>query len=360
MNETNGTPIAVNNRVYFTTRTDLYCIGLPEAKDECGAYKALPAETKYDPAAKPAALTLFPADATARAGGKIAFTVTAVDANGRPLKADGKAELTLPLPAKTPTGAQPPALKGKVEGMDVVVDAVPPSQQGYVEAKLGDLTAKARVRVAAPVGYKQDFEKVPVGAVPGGWVNTQGKFVIRQLPNDGGVVLAKVNTDSRPPFARANAYITGPNESNYTIQTDVYGTLVRGRMPDIGIVNSRYTLILDGKPDSDDNKRQLRLVSWEARPRVYLGKDFDWQPDTWYTMKLSVEPRGERATVRGKVWKRGDAEPAAWNIEFDDPAGTGSGAAALYGYIADPQITADTPGSDVFYDNVAITPNTKK
>lgn len=358
LNETNGTPIAVNNRIYFTTRTDLFCLGLPDAKDDCGKYKPLPEETKFDPAAKPAALHLFPADATVRAGGKITFTVTAVDTNGRPLKGDGKAELTLPLPAKTPTGAQPPALKAKVEGTDVTADAVPPTQQGYVEAKLGDLTVKARVRVAAPASYKQDFEKVPAGAVPGGWVNTQGKFVVKQLPNGGGTVLAKVNTDSRPPFARANAYITGPNESNYTIQTDVLGTLVRDRMPDIGVVNSRYTLILDGKPD--EGKRQLRLVSWEARPRVYLAKDFDWQPDTWYTMKLSVEPQGERATVRGKVWKRGEAEPAAWTIEFDDPAGTGTGAAALYGYVADPQITAENPGSDVFYDNVAITPNAKK
>lgn len=358
LNETNGTPIAVNNRVYFTTRTDLFCLGVPDAKDECGKYTPLPAEAKFDPAAKPAALMVFPADVTTTAGGKVAFTVTAVDANGRALKADGKVELSLPLPPKAPTGAQPPALNGKVEGSEVVVGPLP-NQHGYVAAKLGDLVGRARVRVAAPVTYAQNFDRVPEGAVPGGWVNAQAKFVVRRLP-DGTVVLSKVNTDSRPPIARANAYITGPALSNYTIQTDVFGTRVRDRMPDIGVVNSRYTMILDGKPDADKNTRQLRLVSWEARPRVYLATDFDWQPDTWYTLKLSVEPRGERAVVRGKAWKRGDAEPAGWAFEFEDPAGNTAGAAALYGYVSDPLITPDNPGAAIYYDNLVIAPNGKK
>ena len=245
LNETNGTPIAVNGRVYFTTRTDLFCLGLPEGKVECGKYTPLPAEKAFDADGKPAALRIMPADAAGTPGGKLSFTVVPVDANGRDLKADGKAELTLPLPAKTPTGAQPPALNGKVEG-DAVVLAPQPSQQGYVEAKWGDLTVKARVRVAAPLTYKQDFEKVPPGAVPGGWVNAQAKFVVKKLA-DGTTVLGKVNTNSQPPFARANAYITGPDAANYTIACDVFGTRVRDRMPDIGLVNSRYTLILDGK-----------------------------------------------------------------------------------------------------------------
>ncbi len=359
LNETNGTPIAVNNRIYFTTRTDLFCLGLPDAKDDCGKYKEHAPETAFDPAGKAVGVRLFPADVTTTAGGKVSFRVEAVDANGRAVKTDGKVELSLPLPAKTPTGAQPPALKGKVEGTDVTVDPVP-SQQGYVEAKVGDVVGKARVRVAAAVGYKQDFEKVPEGATPGGWVNAQSKYVVKKLP-DGTTVLAKVNTDSRPPFARANAYMTGPAAANYTITADVYATEVRERMPDVGLVNSRYTLILDGKPDEEKKARQLRLVSWEARPRVNLAADFNWQPGTWYTMKFTAEPRdGGKVAVRGKVWKRGEAEPAAWTIEFEDPAGNPNGAAALYGYVSDPQISPELPGSDIFYDNVTVTPNGKK
>ena len=44
LNETNGTPIAVNGHVYFTTRTDLYCLGDPKAKAECGKYTPLAPE----------------------------------------------------------------------------------------------------------------------------------------------------------------------------------------------------------------------------------------------------------------------------------------------------------------------------
>ena len=32
-----------------------------------------------------------------------------------------------------------------------------------------------------------------------------------------------------------------------------------------------------------------------------------------------VEVAGGQAVVRAKVWPRGDAEPAAWSIEFTDP-----------------------------------------
>lgn len=359
LNETNGTPIAVNNRLYFTTRTDLYCVGDPNAKDDCGKYTPLPEEAKFDPAAKPAGVRVFPADVEAKAGDKLAFKAIPVDANGRELKGNEKAAWSLPLPPKAPTGAQPPALQGQVDDNGTVtVVPVPPSQQGYVGAKVGDLTAQARVRVAPGTKYSQNFDKVPAGATPGGWVNVQAKFLTAKLP-DGNVVLSKLNTDSRPPFARANAYITPPDAANYTVQADVTGSEVRGRMPDIGLVNSRYTLILDGKTSPDSKKREVRIVSWEARPRVNVAVDFDWLPNTWYTVKFVVEQKEKTALVRGKVWKKGDAEPEKWTVEFEDPSPNREGAAALYGYISDPQITPENPGSTIYYDNVVITPNGK-
>jgi outer membrane protein assembly factor BamB len=356
LNETNGTPIAVNGHLYFTTRTDLYCVGDANAKPECGEYTPLPAEAKFDPSAKPVALRVFPADVEAKTGDKLTFRVIPVDADGRELKGDGKSEWTLPLPPKTPTGAQPPGLKGKMDETGSVTLDPTPSQQGYVEAKVGDLTARARVRVAPHLPYRQDFEKVPVGATPGGWVNTQGKFLVKKLP-DGNLVLTKVNTDSRPPLARANGYITLPDAANYTIHADLLGTLVRNRMPDIGLVNSRYTLILDGKESPETKKRELRIVSWEARPRVNVAVDFDWSPDTWYTAKFMVEQKEKTAIVRGKVWKKGEKEPEKWTIEFEDSNPNRTGAAAVYGYIADPQISPENPGSEIYYDNVTVTPN---
>ena len=368
LNETNGTPIAVNGRVYFNTRNEMYCLQNEDAKPGKVTYKPLPAETKFDPNAAPAALRLFPADVTAKPGEAVKFKLIAMDANGRELpnaKLEG-AQWSLPLPPKTPTGAQPPALNGKVEGTGtegvVTIGSPPPTQNAYVEVKVGELTARARVRVPANVPYAQDFEKIPVppavdgkpgaGPAPGGWVNATGKFTVVDLK--GNKVLSKVNNDSRPPFARANAYMTLPTATGYTVQADVMGTEVRQKLADIGVVANRYTLILDGKIDPELKKRQLRLVSWEARPRINEGIEFDWKPEVWYTLKLSVDVQGDKAIVRGKVWEQGKDEPK-WQIEFTDPSPNKEGAAALYGYISN--VADPLPGSNIYYDNVKITPN---
>jgi hypothetical protein len=357
LNETNGTPIAVNGRIYFTTRTDLLCVGDPKAKPECDKYVPLPEETPFKENAI-AGVRLFPADVTAKPGEKVQFQVVYFDENGREVKDNRPspvAKWSLPLPPKTPAGAQPPALQGTIEGGTLTLAPIP-GQQGYVAFECGP-TARARVRVAPQPPYSQNFDKVPAGATPAGWVNTQGKYFVKQLPG-GEVVLAKVNTDSRPPIAKANGYITGPEAADYTIQADLQGTLVRGQMPDVGIVNCRYLFVLAGAPDPATGKREARLQSWEGKRRVEIPVQFDWAPGTWYTAKLSVEPKEKTALVRAKVWKRGEKEPEKWTIEFEDPNPNREGAAALYGYVSN--VVPGEPGADAYYDNVEITPNAKK
>ena len=81
---------------------------------------------------------------------------------------------------------------------------------------------------------------------------------------------------------------------------------------------------------------------------------FDWQPNSWYTLKLTVEQKEKTAVVRAKVWKTGEAEPEKWSIEYEDPAPNREGAAAVYGYVSN--ITDTDPGSDIYYDNLAVTP----
>ena len=360
--ETNGTPIAVNGRVYFTTRNELYALGDPKAKPECGAYKPLPAETPFKENAI-AAVRIFPADVTAKAGETVKFDLVLMDANGREVKSNlpnPPGEWSLPVPPKTPAGLQPPALNGKVEGGfgPATLTLGPlPGQQGYVDFKAAGFTSRARVRVVPPIPYKQDFTNVLDGAAPGGWINAQGKFVVKTMP-DGNKVLAKTNTDPRPPISRANCYITLPTATNYAIQTDIMGMEVRRKLPDMGVVNCRYTLILDGKIDTDTGKRQLKLLDWEGRRRIDVAVEFDWQSGTWYTLKFEVEQKEKTALVRGKVWKRGDKEPEKWTIEFEDPSPNREGAAALYGYITN--IDDNAPGSEISYDNLNITPNGKK
>ena len=355
--ESNGTVIAVNGRLYFNSGGNLFCVGTPDAKPSDVKYAPMPEEAKFEEGAI-AGIRLSPAEVVVKPGGTAKLAVVFVDKNGRTVKGDGKAEWSLPPPPKTPAGAQPPALAGKIEEGTLTVGPNP-AQQGIVTAKIGDWTARARVRVAPQMPFKQDFEKSPEGSSPGGWVNTNGKFVVKKA-GDGNLALSKVNTDSRPPIARANGYITLPDAADYTIQADLMATEVRGKLPDFGVVNSRYTLIIDGKVDA--GKRSVRLVSWENRPRINLSADFDWKGGEWYTAKLSVEPKEKTATVRGKVWKKGDKEPEKWLFEFEDTLPNRNGAAGVYGYVSNISANDDgtvLPGSDIFYDNITITPNKK-
>ena len=392
-NETHGTPIAADGRLYFTTRFDTYCVGTPELKPQTPTTEKPAAETPFDPAAAPAGLRVFPYEVGTKPGGTATLRVIPIDKNGRqlPLAADSQPAwaIAAAVPPKTPAAAKadaskgddpkaaapkadakgppaaPPLLKAELKPAGSAVTVTPdktPGQAGYVEVKLGALTGRGRVRVVPQVPYANDFERVPVGAAPGGWVNAQGKFVVRQLP-DGSKVLSKVNTDGRPPIARANGYVTAPDSAGYTIQADIYATQVRDKLPDMGVIASRYTLILDGKTDPDTKKRTVRLASWDALPRVNKVVPYQWMPDTWYRTKLVLSYTDKTAVVKGKVWPRDQPEPADWTVEYEDVSPNREGAAALYGYVSNATVNdsaganaASVPGSDIYYDNLLIAP----
>ena len=358
-NETHGTPIAADGRLYFTTSYETYCIGGPAAAAEKPAAAKTNQEAPFDPAAAPVALRLFPYEVSAKPGETVKVELKYLDANGRELPApkDAAPQWALPTPA-VPKGktTAPPALKGelKAEGSaaTVVLDKAP-SQQGLIGVTAGKLSAQARVRVVPQLPYKQDFEKAPEGGVPPGWVNAAGKFAVKVV--DGNKVLSKVNTDGRPPIARANGYFTVPAASNYTIECDLRGTEVGGKYPDMGVVNGRYTLVLDGKTDAEAKGRTVRLATWDPRGRLAVKVPFNWEKDVWYRAKFEVVPGEKTTAARGKVWKRGEPEPAEWTVRHDYPGPNREGAAALFGYVSNS--SGDQPGSEIYYDNLSVTPN---
>src|SRR5206468_6948449 len=132
----------------------------------------LPAEAPFKPNTI-AGVRLFPADVLAKPGEKVSFKVVYFDANGREVmdnRPAPPAKWTLPTPPP-PKGATtgPPPLQGTIDGGTLTLAGLP-SQQGYVEFECGP-KARARARVAAQIPYKQDFDKLPDGAVAGGWLN---------------------------------------------------------------------------------------------------------------------------------------------------------------------------------------------
>jgi len=210
------------------------------------------------------------------------------------------------------------------------------------------MSAKVRIRVAPMLPYTQDFAKIPDGAAPSGWVNTQGKFLVKTI--QGEKVLAKVNDKASPLFARGNAYLAEPGLRDYTIQCDVMGTQVGKDKPDIGVVVNRYTLMLQG------NIQKLRIVSWPALPRVDETIDFPWGAGRWYTLKATTEKKGDKMVVKGKCWERGTPEPQNWSVELTDAYPNTEGAPALYGYVLGIP-PAGGPGTEVYYANVRVSKN---
>jgi outer membrane protein assembly factor BamB len=357
-NETHGTPIAANGRLYFTTSYDTFCVGATKPDAARPAPKP-PAETPFDPAAAPVAVRIYPHEVAAKPGDTITVELKFLDANGRELPAPKDAAVTWALPTPpVPKGktTAPPPLAGEIKGNGVkasVALAKNPGQQGLIAATAGKLTAVGRVRVVPQLPYAQDFERAPEGGSPPGWVNTTGKFVVKTF--EGGKVLSKVNTDGRPPIARANGYFTGPASTNYTVECDLRGTEVGGKFPDMGVVNGRYTLVLDGKPDAESKGRTLRLATWDPRGRYSKVVPFNWDKDTWYRAKFEVRPTDKGALAKGKVWKRGEPEPADWTVQYEFAGGNQQGAAAVFGYVSNS--SGEAPGSEIYYDNLRTYPN---
>lgn len=357
--EVNGSPAIANGKVYFMTSDTFYCIGKTSPDATPLPLPAQATETPVGQDTQVAHIQIVPADVLLNPRQSVPFHVQTFNSRGQRLGSLDHTTYELasaslpPLPPTAPKGPdrrpKPPVLRGQItsEGM-LTVGTDQPAQFGEVVVKDGKLSTHARIRVAPTLPYRQDFERVPLGATPAGWVNTQGKFVV--VERDGTRVLRKLANLASPLFARAHAFISSPNLSNYTIQCDLEGVQNGQHMPDVGLTNSRYVLILDG------NKQELKIISWESTPKPRVEKTiaFPWKSNTWYRMKLTVTVHEGRGYIRGKVWPRDQPEPGEWAIEYEDPVPNREGAPALYAYMTG---IAEGYPTEAYYDNVEITPN---
>lgn len=353
--EVNGTPAIANGRVYLSTRDETYCIGLQPHEGKAGDIPAAVTEPKSD--GEVAGVRVFPADVAVNPGAKVEFSVVAFDGNGRVLSAEkvtGKWSLPVPpTPPLPPKLSAPAPLKGTISESGVLtVDASTAQQTGIVEFKSASgMSAVARVRVEIAAPYTEDFEGLAKGYAPASWVNTQGKFFSTTLKDGNKVLMGNTKVGS-PLVARAIAYISSPWTTNCTIEADMMGQNKGVDLPDMGLVNNRYRLVLWG------NKQVLRIDAWDAMPRVAVGMPFKVEPDTWYRMKFKVQIVGNKAELYGKAWTKDSKEPEEWNIRYTDPNPNYNGSAGVYRYATG--ILADEPGTPVYFDNVRISPNGKE
>jgi hypothetical protein len=260
------------------------------------------------------------------AGKSVSFEVRAFDDHGRALS-------TVPQPISY----QLAGLKGTLEGGTFTADPQAGDQVGKVQVKAGNLTASARVRVAAPLPWSEDFEGIEVGKAPPSWLGVGRKASVQTVEGQEG----KIFVFGRPATGvpRGTFLMGIADMKDYTVQADVLGTQEGRRRSDVGVINAGYTLDLQG------NHQRLEIRSWAAELRMAKQVDFAWEPNVWYTLKLRVDQEGGKAVVRGKVWKRGEAEPEAWTLTAEDPLPITEGVAGLYGFAP----------VDIYYDNLKVT-----
>jgi hypothetical protein len=201
--------------------------------------------------------------------------------------------------------------------------------------------------------FEEKFESMPKGSVPPGWVAAARRVEV--VERDGTKVLRKLAAKERPspPFIRLQTYFTLPIEGGYTVTADVLGTRKETKaltfLPDMGVINSRYTMTLLG------GDQALRIDTWSSIPRLRKDVPFTWEADKWYRLKFQVALEGDKALLRGKVWPRESAEPDAWLIELEDLYPNREGSAGLSAYSNG--TTPKSDGTEVYYDNIGVTPN---
>jgi outer membrane protein assembly factor BamB len=310
-------------RIFLVSTKNIYAIGKkknPDLPPVVEKVESAPAESAV------AHVQVVPADLVMKPGETVKFKVRLFDDHGRFIREESNVSFALDK------------LKGASQNNQFTPSAEAGAQAGTLKATSGSVTGIARIRVIPPAPFTEDFSSIAIDAAPGYWLNTNGKYVVREV--DGNKVLVK-KVDN-PAFKRTRSLFGPVDASNYTIEGDIRAIEKRRQMGDAGIVAQRYELVLYG------NIQKIELRSWQIEPKRTFSKKFDWKPDTWYRLKLQVENLdGDKTRARGKAWPAADPEPAEWTLEWTDPIGNRQGSAGVF---------ADT-SNEIYFDNIKITAN---
>jgi outer membrane protein assembly factor BamB len=317
-----GAAIA-RGRVYFVSSDALYAIG--PKKTSNGPWK--PVKPNLEPGqGEPAWVQVAPTELVLKPGETVQLHARLYDKLGRFLR-DGKAEWSLD------------GLQGTVADGKLVLAKTDVGQAGLIKASVGGVSGEARARVVPPLPWDETFESYAVDSVPPYWVSaTTGGFKVVEL--DGQKVLEKAPNETL--FKRMRVFMGPADWSNYTVEADIRINEKRRQMGDAGIIAQRYTLFAFG------NSQRLEMNSWQPETARAVQAPFELKPDTWYRLKLRVDNTADGKTrIRGKAWKVGEAEPAAWPIDRVDPIPNKQGSPGIF---ADAQF-------GVYFDNLKVYPN---
>ncbi len=316
-----GSVAPAYGRLYFTTEEGIYCIGKKGAPFRPVDGKPAPSsEPSPAPDAKAARLQIVPAEVVGKAGEPVTFEAWAFDDHGRFLRKE-KATWSLE------------GLPGEISPEGLLKTPGAATVAGKVKAVVGDLNTTTQVRLFGPLPWTFDFES---GAAPRWWIGAGPRFKVTEA--EGGKRLTKPPVETG--LNRSSVYVGPATMSGYTVEADLMATRQGRKMPDLGVIDQGYTLDLMGR------HQKLQLRTWASELEKSANVDFPWEPDVWYHMKLRVDAGagGDKGVARGKVWKKGEPEPASWTITLEDPIPVRAGSPGIYGDSV----------TDIHWDNLTV------
>ena len=316
-----GSVAISSGHIFVVSDSNLYCVGKNALKN---GNAEVPHPENAPASAVPTHVQVIPTELILKPGEKANFRVRLFDELGRFIREEPAASWSLD------------GLKGSLTGGEFVPAGDVGVQAGLVKASLGNISGAASVRVFPPLPWNETFDAMALNTLPQGWVNTTGKFVVREM--EGSKVLVKT-TEGSSLLSRARAFLGPSNWSDYTVEADVRATQKRRQQGDAGIIAQRYVLTLYG------NSQTLHIEPWQPETKRTVSIPFPWKPDVWYHLKLRVENLGDgKVKARGKVWPTGESEPAAWMLERIDPIPNRQGAPGLFGNAL----------AEVYFDNLKV------
>lgn len=328
--ESHGAPICSHGRIYVPTTGALYCLVDESKTPGAGPSVELPKEADVAEDQTPTHLQIVPAEVLMRPGKKQDFTARLFNSRGQLL---GETDANF-----------------EVEGPGSISDggSFTASEDGhtasYITATAKGLTGSARIRIVPDLPWHFDFEATKIdpakkaGQPPISWVGARYRHVVRDI--DGNKAMVKISTI--PKGTRSRSWMGHSDLSNYTIQADVRGKMVDGKLPDIGLIAQGYAIDLQGA------NQALQIRTWVTQRRMAKTIDFPWNADTWYTMKLMASVEGDTAILKGKIWPRDEKEPTEWTLEATDDSPNRSGSPGLFGNAKD---------AELYVDNIHVTAN---
>ena len=314
--EVYASPICSHGRIYLQTTSATYCLVDQDKKPGSEPIPPVAVETSVGNDSTPAHVQVVPAELLTKPGAKHTFRVRLFNSHGQFLK-ESPATFTL-----DGTGAI--GDDGSFEA-----DAEAKHVATIVTAKVGDLTGRARIRVVPDLPWKFDFEGL--SDLPVTWVGARYRH---QLRKEGDNTIA-VKVTTIPKGTRSRCWFGHSDLHDYTIQADVRGALTNDKMPDIGLIAQGYAIDMQGA------SQKLQIRSWVPQLRMATTIDFAWEAEKWYVMKLKAANEDGKAVLRGKVWPRGEDEPADWTITATDEAPNVAGSPGLFGNAKDAEIHLD-------------------